>query len=115
MRKNIALQSSQILYTFVLSAEIATTFAPKMDKICMPAFQRTSIICSFVRGSQKKTYVEKYFYGFGGKQKAALKHCSINNNPRTTKLVSNIKVSRCKNDNVFICDCSFVDANDGKY
>jgi hypothetical protein len=37
MRKNIALQSSQILYTFVLRAEIATTFAPKMDKICMPA------------------------------------------------------------------------------
>jgi hypothetical protein len=107
------LQSSQILYTFVLSAEIATTFAPKMDKICMPAFQRTSIICSFAR-LQKKTCVEKYFYGFGGKQKAALKRdkCSINNNPCTTKLVSNIKVSRCKNDNVFICDFSFVDAND---
>jgi hypothetical protein len=30
MRKYIALQSSQILYTFVLRAEIATTFGPKM-------------------------------------------------------------------------------------
>ena len=50
MRKIIiALQSSQILYTFVLRAEIATTFGPKMVaisarniykicKLCKPVF-----------------------------------------------------------------------------
>jgi hypothetical protein len=34
--ENIALQSSQILYTFVLRVEIATTFGTKMvaDMIC---------------------------------------------------------------------------------
>jgi hypothetical protein len=31
--ENIALQSSRILYTFVLRAEIATTFGPKMAAI----------------------------------------------------------------------------------
>ena len=31
--ENIALQSSQILHTFVLRAEIATTFGPKMVAI----------------------------------------------------------------------------------
>jgi hypothetical protein len=32
MRKNIAMQSLQILYTFVLRAEIATTFGSKRNK-----------------------------------------------------------------------------------
>ena len=31
--ENVALRSSQILYTFVLRAEIATTFGPKMVAI----------------------------------------------------------------------------------
>jgi hypothetical protein len=33
MRKNVAMQSLQILYTFVVRAEIATTFGPKMVAI----------------------------------------------------------------------------------
>ena len=70
-------------------------------------------VCTIVKENLCRKNISQY--GFGGKQKAALTQdkCSINNNPRTTKLVSKIKVSRCKNDNVFICDCSFVDANDG--
>ena len=35
--ENIALQSSQILYTFVLRAEIATTFGPKMQMVGISA------------------------------------------------------------------------------
>jgi hypothetical protein len=39
--ENIALQSSQILHTFVLRAEIATTFVPKM--VAISATQYKSI------------------------------------------------------------------------
>jgi hypothetical protein len=46
--ENIALQSSQILYTFVLRAEIATTFGPKMVAISAPN-RKVYKICKFCK------------------------------------------------------------------
>ena len=46
--ENMALQSSQILYTFVLRAEIATTSGPKMIAISH-AIQKYTKFANFAR------------------------------------------------------------------
>jgi hypothetical protein len=47
--ENIALQISQILYTFVLRAEIATTFGPKMIAISARNIQKHTKFANFAR------------------------------------------------------------------
>jgi hypothetical protein len=47
--ENIALQISQILYTFVLRAEIATTFGPKMVTISARNIQKYIKFANFAR------------------------------------------------------------------
>ena len=71
MRKNIAMQSLQSLYTFVLRAEIATTFGPKMVAI--------SARNTKVGYTKFANFALLYFFAFCNISHAITKFCNFTN------------------------------------